>query len=771
MISKFEISRITLLLMCSCFIFLFSCSEENEKSEVEVETEIVPTSECETIFSQGINVPSEGERTTISFSTNKDWSVSLAETQSGDNWCIVSPLSGKAGNVTLIVLVTTHTGYDDRNVVLKISADKLTKNIMINQKQKDALTLTSNRFEVDKDGGIINLQVKSNIDYKVVVAENASGWIKPVISEHTRGLSTNFYSFSISPNKAYEKREGEIIIQGEKQTERVKVYQTGEAVLLLTQNEYFASDKGETIAVEIKSNFDFGVKMPNVDWVNAATTRSASSHTFYYVISPNNTYDKRETEIEFYDKNSNIKQSLKVIQAQKDAMIISQKEYLLPSQKQVIEVLVNSNIKYSVIIPDECNWIKQKNSMLTRGLVTSKLYFDIDENTDVASRMGFIHIRNTDNTISETIEISQKRKEQLLNLHVAIAGNLSSLINEIDKYEIKELTLSGNLNGTDIRFLREMMGSDSFGNVTKGKLEVLDISAARIVEGGDAYYNRNVVCYTTADIIGKYMFSSCNLKRIILPENVVRIDESALSWNEFENVIIPDQVTSFGKCAFQGCMELVSITIPGSVKEISERAFEQCNKLSTICINDLYNWCQMKVGFLGEPSLNNDEKERKLYINGVLATEITIPDGIIKIRDDAFYKVSAIKKAIISENVSEIGQAVFWGCENLENITIPKSLHKIGIVAFLDCKRLTSVYIDDMVSWCNIDYYDQESYPFNASGIGHLYLKEQLVTHVIVPNGVTKIGNYSFMNCVDIKSISIPKSVTSIGINAFFLCI
>ena len=100
-------------------------------------------SECETAFCQGINVMSEGERTTISFSTNKDWSVSLAETQSGDHWCTVSPSSGKAGNVTLTILVTSNAGYDDRNVVLKISADELTKNIIINQKQKDALTLTS----------------------------------------------------------------------------------------------------------------------------------------------------------------------------------------------------------------------------------------------------------------------------------------------------------------------------------------------------------------------------------------------------------------------------------------------------------------------------------------------------------------------------------------------------------------------------------------------------------------------------------------------------
>ena len=62
---KFKISRITLLLMCLCLVFLFSCGEENEKNEVRVETEIVPTSECETIFSQGINVSSEGERATL----------------------------------------------------------------------------------------------------------------------------------------------------------------------------------------------------------------------------------------------------------------------------------------------------------------------------------------------------------------------------------------------------------------------------------------------------------------------------------------------------------------------------------------------------------------------------------------------------------------------------------------------------------------------------------------------------------------------------------
>lgn len=78
------------------------------------------------------------------------------------------------------------------------------------------------------------------------------------------------------------------------------MYQSGEGVLLLTKSEYSVSDKGETIAVDLKSNFAFDVKMPDVDWVqSAAKTRGMSSHTLYYTIAPNETYDSREAEIIF----------------------------------------------------------------------------------------------------------------------------------------------------------------------------------------------------------------------------------------------------------------------------------------------------------------------------------------------------------------------------------------------------------------------------------------------------------------------------------------
>ncbi|UVR89055.1 hypothetical protein [Bacteroides thetaiotaomicron] len=157
---------------------------------------------------------------------------------------------------------------------------------------------------------------------------------------------------------------------------------------------------------------------------------------------------------------------------------------MLSSQKQAVEVLVNSNIEYNVIIPNEYNWIKKVNNIVTRGLTVSKLCFNVDENISNTARTGLIYIRNNDNTLFETIELKQKREIQSLILHVGVAGSLPSLINEMDKYEIKELILSGNLDGTDIRFLREMMGTDAFGNATEGNLTVLNMKKTTIVNGG-----------------------------------------------------------------------------------------------------------------------------------------------------------------------------------------------------------------------------------------------------------------------------------------------
>ena len=99
--------------------------------------------------------------------------------------------------------------------------------------------------------------------------------------------------------------------------------------------------------------------MPEVDWITEENaSRAMSSHTLKYVISPNEGYDSRSAEIVFYDKNSNVTDTLKVIQAQKDAIVISQKNYEVKAEGETIEVKLSANVEYEVTMP-EADWVSQ----------------------------------------------------------------------------------------------------------------------------------------------------------------------------------------------------------------------------------------------------------------------------------------------------------------------------------------------------------------------------------------------------------------------------
>ena len=138
--------------------------------------------------------------------------------------------------------------------------------------------------------------------------------------------------------------------------------------------------------------------------------------------------------------------------------------------------------------------------------------------------------------------------------NVEKAGTLPDKISEVDMYKIKSLKLSGVLNGTDILFLRKMMGVSEKGAATGGQLEYLDISDTKIVEGGDGYYisGGGFSYHTSYDKIGMYMF---------------------LGVRALKTILLPNGVTSIGGDVFSGCTSLTTISIPGSVTWIGKAAF------------------------------------------------------------------------------------------------------------------------------------------------------------------------------------------------------
>ena len=135
-------------------------------------------------------------------------------------------------------------------------------------------------------------------------------------------------------------------------------------------------------------------------------------------------------------------------------------------------------------------------------------------------------------------------------------------------------------------------------------------------------------------------------------------------------------------------------------------------------------------------------------------TSITIPDSVTSIGDYAFFNCSSLTSITIPDSVTSIGESAFYGCSSLTSITIPDSVTSIGDSAFSYCSRLTSIMIPDSVTSIG-------DYAFrNCSSL----------TSITIPNSVTSIGNNTFRLCKSLTIITIPDSVTSIGESAFDNC-
>jgi hypothetical protein len=132
-----------------------------------------------------------------------------------------------------------------------------------------------------------------------------------------------------------------------------------------------------------------------------------------------------------------------------------------------------------------------------------------------------------------------------VTLHVERAGTLSTLIAKNRKYQITDLTLTGNLNGADIQYIREMAGRDYQGGTTAGQLATLNLARAN----------------TSKNAISASIFYNCK---------------------QLTSVTLPNSVTSIGNQAFYHCSGLTSVTIPDGVTSIGSQAFFDCYRLTEI---------------------------------------------------------------------------------------------------------------------------------------------------------------------------------------------
>ena len=226
-----------------------------------------------------------------------------------------------------------------------------------------------------------------------------------------------------------------------------------------------------------------------------------------------------------------------------------------------------------------------------------------------------------------------------------------------------------------------------------------DLKSIIIPDGVTSIYNgafsycknlESVTFGSSVKTIGDEVFQGCDkLKSITIPDGVTSIGSSAFkSCESLTNIVIPDSVTSIGERAFEYCKNLESVTIGSGVKYIGEKAFSSCYALKRVNISDISAWCQIYFEVIANPLFYAEN----LYLNGELVTELVIPQGVTKIKRDAFENCHSLTSVTIPNSVTSIGGWAFDDCDGLKSVTIPSSVTSIGYSAFSDCDNLISVY-------------------------------------------------------------------------------
>ena len=151
-----------------------------------------------------------------------------------------------------------------------------------------------------------------------------------------------------------------------------------------------------------------------------------------------------------------------------------------------------------------------------------------------------------------------------------------------------------------------------------------------------------------------------------------------------------------------------------------------------------------------------------VYVNGT-AYQVT------SIASSAFRSCDQITSMTLPNGITTIGSSAFYGCPSIGSINIPASVTSIGGSAFSYNYSLQKVIVPDIAAWCNIRFSYNDSNPLTFAH--HLYRDAyNEYTQLVIPQGVTTIGDYVFQDCTGLTSVNIPNSVTSIGEEAFSGC-
>ncbi len=353
----------------------------------------------------------------------------------------------------------------------------------------------------------------------------------------------------------------------------------------------------------------------------------------------------------------------------------------------------------------------------------------------------------------------------------------------------------------------EVLGQYSF--TSKGGLQTLDLSESNVTSiETRAFHNcgalTTIISNDKLEKIGTEAFRDCkNIKTFDFPESLKTVEAGAFNNCDLETVYIPATLTSIGAGVFQSNKNLKAFSVSDE---------------------------NPKYSALDGVLFNKTKETLEMYPPGKEDEHYDIPEGTVTVASSAFNSVQHLQSVNIASTVAQFGvhafyacsmstvtfstpssletisAGAFYSCANLSSIEIPATINTIAYTAFYNCQSLEEFKIPDNSQLTSIGVGDVNNTPFGAShlktfvvgkntkltSIGYLYSTylEKLVIEEgntaltsltglknltnlrevnIAPDcGIKAIGKETFWGCTALERLTLPQTVQTLGVNAFY---
>ena len=689
-------------------------------------------------------VPSGGGSFKISFTTLEDWTASLINSRA-DSWAVISPASGRAGWSEILVTVAENTGFDDRSASIRITCDDETETVVVTQKQKNAITLSTSRFDVGSNGGNIVVKLKSNVDFSYRIADGCKSWIQAV---ETKSYDEYSCSFSIAENKDISGRDGEIVFTDGTLSETVKVFQGGALpMIVISEHSYEVGSAGGQVRIDVGSNVDVTMTIPgDVDWIREVGTKAYSTNTFYVLVEPNPYPDDRTASISFTNNENGLSEDVTICQKQLDQINVPDDAVIVPESGGSFDITLEHNVEYSVSM--DADWLKE---ITTKALSTATHSFVAERLPEgLFGRTAHISFIDAKGSISRSVTILQRDGSPIIQFQDEAVRAIC-----LEKWD------------------------------RNGDGELSEREAAAVTGLSRTFYNNAAISsfnelayFTGLNEIGSSAFRGCSaLESVVIPDNVRTIGYAAFYKCEaLKDVIIPDSVTTLDEWAFSSCTSLKTIIIPENVQGLGQYAFAYCRSLCRIeCLPadpprcGEYFLAGTKEGWIIVPEGSvsrykeadgwKDYEERIITAKEEESPVIVFKDQYTKAvcvekwdrngdgelseleaasvkvinRDNAFKQIKYFDEFVHFTGLSSIPSSLFYDASGLVSIKLPPTIKTIGQSAFYRCSGLSGT--------------------------------------LVLPDGLTSLGAYAFSYCSGLTgNLAIPGSLVDIPQSAFYGC-